>query len=127
MQQKTKAVLILLLVGAIINVFFIFSGIYNRKKFEKRGVIILAKIVSKKASDNEILLSCVYRFKNTEYNIVYPQQRMHEKSDSLVFLYILPYNPKKWLQLDKYLVPYCLSLDKVPDTGWKSLPLDFCK
>ncbi|MBX3239506.1 MAG: hypothetical protein KIT80_19645 [Chitinophagaceae bacterium] len=125
-MSRSKGILLILLAGLLLNLFFIMYGTFDKRKFKREGVIVLAQIVNQEPSDKEVLLECRYRFNNNEYNVVYSQRRPHEPGDSLVFLYILPHNPEEWMQLDKYVVPACLTLNDVPASGWTELPLKAC-
>ncbi|MBX3242375.1 MAG: hypothetical protein KIT80_04495 [Chitinophagaceae bacterium] len=126
-KVRDKGIVYLVLIGILLNGYLFFKGRSDMKLFREKGIIILAIITDKTESDNAIMLECKYRFKNIDYYISYPQHRIHQSEDSLVFLHILPDNPRRWMQLDKYVVPSCLTLDNVPDTGWRSLPLNNCK
>ncbi len=126
-MSGTKVILLVLGVALVANVAFVMYGSRERRKFKKEGTIILATITGQETVDDRVLLSCRYHFKDNDYQIKYPQQRIHEPGDSLVFLYILPGNPAEWMQLDKYVVPACLTPKDVPADGWTELPLKACE
>lgn len=113
-------------IALVANVAFVMYGSRERRKFKNEGTIILATITAQETVDNQPHLICRYQFKNSEYHIKYPAHRMHEPGDSLVFLYIMPDNPNEWMQMDKYVVPSCLTPNDVPAEGWAELPLRAC-
>jgi len=125
-MSGTKVILLVLGIILVANVAFVMYGSRERRKFKKDGMIVLAAITGQKTIDNHEVISCRFHFKDREYHIEYAPQRIHEPNDSLVFLYILPDNPKEWMQLDKYVVPSCLTTKDVPADGWVELPLKAC-
>ncbi len=125
-MSKTKVILLILLLALVANLTYVMYGSRERRKFKQNGVIVLAKIIEQQTINDQPMLICQYHFKGSEYHIKYPQQRMHEPGDSLVFLYIIPENPNEWMQMDKYVVPSCLTLKDVPAEGWREPPLRAC-
>ncbi len=122
----TKVILLVLAVALLANVVFVVYGSRELRKFKKEGTIVLATITRQETVDKEVWLHGNYWFKGKDYAVQYPQQRIHEPGDSLIFLYILPNDPLQWMPLDKYVVPSCLTPGDVPEGGWSQLPLQAC-
>ena len=97
---------------------------WENHKIGENGVYVIGKLYEIKSGGARLPSSCYhYYFRDKEYTFIVADAG---QGDSLRFLKILKENPKTCRPIDQK-VPYCLTIDQVPDKGWEKLPVDTCQ
>ena len=116
---------------SVLIVLFVFTAILatnyfiNLAHIDKNGVYVLARVFE--VSD--------YRqgYKCSKYEYFYKRHRYvgggcgnWDRIGDLYFLEIMPTDPNNHHQLEFTHVPFCLTMDSVPEMGWNTLPANRC-
>lgn len=108
----------------IVAIYSIGYGILRKIKLDKFGVIVVGNFLKfEEASKGSTRYYYTYIFEDKVYERSFRSlNRINVKSDTLMFFRILPYNPEICNQIDDVKVPYCIDLNKCPQSGWKEIP-----
>jgi hypothetical protein len=99
-------------------------GLAGRIRLFNGGVYVIGRYYDYKSGGSRLGSSYFYFFiEGRKYTY---SNADAGRSDSLVFLNVLPSDPSVCRMMDES-VPLCLTMKDVPTKGWKELPLNACK
>jgi hypothetical protein len=125
-NQKIIRIILFSAIGIIISYETILS-IYSNYVVKKNGVYILGYVTEVSESKNGQIYDYEYSFKGKIFKVTFSDVGHKFKKGSLILIGIDQNHPKIFNAFYDTKVPECLTLSKVPDDGWKKLPLDSCK
>jgi hypothetical protein len=102
--------------------FFIY-----KQKLNRRGVYIIGRIINTSFSSRGTTYDYEFFFDGKKYTSKVKAAGLGLDKNDLIFVKTIPENPSAALIVENVQVPYCLTMDSVPEEGWKELPLNACK
>lgn len=124
-QKWTKKYIVLIILY-IFTIILATNYFRDKNKIDKVGVFVLARVY--KITEYRTATHC------SKYEYFFRKQRFVGEScgnfdhvGEFYFLKLMPSDPTNHYELEFTHVPNCLTMDSVPDDGWKALPFDNCK
>ena len=125
-NQKIIRIILFSAIGIFIISMTIYSK-YSSYEVKKNGVYILGYVIEAIESKNGQIYTYEYLFKGKTFKVSFSDVGHRFKKGSQILIGIVPNHPTIINVYYDIKVPECLTLSKVPDDGWKKLPLDSCK